>query len=80
MLSYYTSSFLVSPSLPLKPMKHRLNLRSSYLGASTRVSRAQLTTWLTTWRTFLAITVVHLGSSVDIALVVIDAIALRTIS
>jgi hypothetical protein len=28
----------------------------------------------------LAITVVHLGSSVDIALVVIDAIALRTIS
>jgi hypothetical protein len=30
--------------LALKPVRHRLGLRSSFLGASTRVS----TTWLTT--------------------------------
>ncbi len=44
MLNHYNSSFLVSPSLALKPVRHRLGLRSSFLGASTRVS----TTWLTT--------------------------------
>jgi hypothetical protein len=39
-LSCYTSSFLVSPSLASKPMRCRLNLCSSYLGALARVSTA----------------------------------------
>jgi hypothetical protein len=39
-LSCCTSSFSVLPSLVLKPMKCRLSLRTSYLGASTRVSIA----------------------------------------
>ncbi len=67
MLSHYTSSFSVSPSLTSKPVKCRLSLCSSCLGASTRVSIA----WLTTWGTFLAITVVHLGSCANVALAVI---------
>jgi len=56
-LSHYTSSFSVSPSLASKPMKHRLNLHYFWLGTSTKVSIARLTTWCT----FLAITMVHLG-------------------
>jgi hypothetical protein len=43
-LNHYTNSFSVSPSLASKPVRRRLSLRSSYLGASTRVS----TTWFTT--------------------------------
>ncbi len=44
MLIRYTSSFLVSPSLALKPMRCKLSLHSSCLGASARVSIARLTT------------------------------------
>ncbi len=36
-LSHCTSSFSVSPSLASKPMRCRLSLRSSCLGASTKV-------------------------------------------
>jgi len=75
-LSRCTSSFLVLPSLASKPVRRRLSLHSSYLSASTNVSTARLTTW----RTFLAIIVVHLGSSVDVALVVIAVVALCSIS
>lgn len=49
-----------------KFVRHRLSLSCSCLGASAKVS----TTWLTTWCTFLAIIVVHLGSFVDATLVV----------
>jgi hypothetical protein len=65
-LSHCTNSFSVSPSLASKPVRRMLSLRSSYLGASARVSTARLTTW----HTFLTINVVHLGSSVDVTLVV----------
>jgi hypothetical protein len=75
-LNRCTSSFLVSPSLASKPMRQRLSLWSSYLGVSARVS----TTRLTTWRTFLAISVVHLGSSADVALVVIAAVPSHSIN
>ncbi len=44
MLSRCTNSFLVSPSLASKPMRRRLNLYSSCLGASARVSTTRLTT------------------------------------
>jgi hypothetical protein len=37
-LSNCTSSFLVSPSLASKFVKCKLNLRSSYLGTSAKVS------------------------------------------
>jgi len=43
-LSRCTSSFSVSPSLASKPVRCKLSLRSSCLGASTRVSTARLTT------------------------------------
>ncbi len=43
-LSCYTSSFSVSPSLASNPMRGRLSLRSSCLGTSARVSIARLTT------------------------------------
>jgi hypothetical protein len=43
-LSYCISSFSISPSLTSKPVKHRLSLSSSYLGASTRVSTTRLIT------------------------------------
>ncbi len=43
-LSYCTSSFSVLPSLASKPMRRKLSLRSSCLGASARVSTARLTT------------------------------------
>jgi cellulose synthase/poly-beta-1,6-N-acetylglucosamine synthase-like glycosyltransferase len=75
-LSHYTSSFSVSPSLVSKLVRRRLSLCSSYLGVSAKVSTAQLTTW----HTFLAIIVVHLGSFVDVALAMITAVALRSIS
>ncbi len=75
-LSCCTNSFLVSPSLALKPMRRRLNLCSSSLGVSTRVSTA----WLTTWCTFLAIIVVHLGSSADANLAVTIVTILHSIS
>ncbi len=75
-LSRCTSSFLISPSLASKPVKWRLNLCSSCLGMSTRFS----TTWLTNWHTFLAITVVHLGSSIDTTLVITTTTALRSIN
>jgi hypothetical protein len=75
-LSRCTSSFLVSPSLASKLVRRRLSLRSSYLGGLAKVS----TTQLTTWRTFLATTVVHLGSYADVALVVVVAVASRFIS
>ncbi len=39
-LSRYTRSFLVSPSLASKLVRHRLSLHSSCLGASARVSIA----------------------------------------
>jgi hypothetical protein len=64
------------PSFVLKSVSRRLSLRSSFLGTSARVS----TTWLTTCHTFLVITVVHLGSSTNITLAVIAAIALHSIS
>ncbi len=44
MLNCYTNVFYVSSSLASKLVRCRLNLRSSCLGASTRVSTAQLTT------------------------------------
>jgi len=44
MLSRCTSSFSVLPYLASKPMRHRLSLCSSCLGASARVSTAWLTT------------------------------------
>ncbi len=44
MLNCYTSSFSVSPSLASKPVRRKLNLRSSCLGASAKVSTARLTT------------------------------------
>ncbi len=75
-LNRYRSSFLVSPSLASKPVKHKLSLRSSCLGASAKVSTARLITW----RTFLSITVVHLGSSTNVALAVIGATTSRSIS
>ncbi len=71
-LNCYTNSFSISPSLPLKPVRHRLSLCFSYLGMSARVSTARLTTW----RMFLAITMVHLGSSTNAAL----AVTIATIS
>ncbi len=43
-LNRYTSSFSVSPSLASKPVRRRLSLCSSCLGASTTVSIARLTT------------------------------------
>jgi hypothetical protein len=43
-LNYYTNSFSISPSLASKPMKRRLSLCSSYLGASVKVSTTRLTT------------------------------------
>ncbi len=43
-LSRYTSFFSILPSLALKPMRRKLNLHSSYLSASARVSTTQLTT------------------------------------
>jgi hypothetical protein len=43
-LSCCTNSLSVSPSLASKPMRRKLNLRSSYLDASTRVSTTQMTT------------------------------------
>ncbi len=43
-LSHYTNSFSVSPSFASKLMKRKLNLHSSCLGASTRVSTTRLTT------------------------------------
>ncbi len=76
MFSHYTNSFLISPSLASKPVKRKLSLCSSYLGVSARAS----TTRLTTWRMFLAITVVHLGSSAEVALDVIATAASRSIS
>ncbi len=76
MLSCCTNSFSVLPSFVLKSVSRRLSLRSSFLGTSARVS----TTWLTTCHTFLVITVVHLGSSTNITLAVIAAIALHSIS
>jgi len=75
-LNHCTSSFSVSPSLASKPVKRKLNLHSPCLGMSTRVSTAHLTTQ----RTFLAITVVHLGSSINVALVVIIITTLCSIS
>jgi hypothetical protein len=75
-LSCCISSFLVSPSLTSKAVRRRLSLHSSYLGASAKVSIARLTTW----HTFLAITRVHLGSSVDAALVMIAIVALRSVN
>jgi hypothetical protein len=39
-LSRYTRSFLVSPSLASKPMRHRLSLHFSCLGVLARVSTA----------------------------------------
>ncbi len=44
MLSRCTNSFSVSPSLASKPMRRNLNLCSSCMGVSVRVSIAQLTT------------------------------------
>jgi hypothetical protein len=44
MLNRCISSFSVFPSLASKFVRHKLSLHSSYLGASTRVSTAQLTT------------------------------------
>jgi hypothetical protein len=44
MLSCCTNSFSVSPSLTSKLVKRKLNLRSSYLGTSARVSTTRLTT------------------------------------
>ncbi len=38
MLSHCTNSFLVSPSLALKFVRRKLNLRSFYLGTSAKVS------------------------------------------
>jgi hypothetical protein len=75
-LSHYTSSFSVSPSLVSEFVRRRLSLCSSYLGVSAKVSTAQLTTWYT----FLAITVVHLGSFVEVALVMTIGAALRSVS
>ncbi len=75
-LSHCTSSFSVSPSLASKLVRRKLSLRSSYLGASANVSTARLTTWCT----FLAIIMVHLGSSADVALVVIAVAASHSIS
>ncbi len=66
MLSCYTKYFSVSLSLASKAVRCKLSLRYSCLGVSTKVS----TTWLTTWRKFLAITLVHLGSSAKATLVV----------
>jgi hypothetical protein len=43
-LNHYVRSFSVLPSLSLKPMRCKLSLCSSYLGASTKVSTAWLTT------------------------------------
>ncbi len=68
-LNCYTNSFSISPSLALKLVRHRLSLRSSYLGMSARDSIARLTTW----RTFLAITMVHLGFSANVTLAVTTA-------
>ncbi len=62
MLIHCTSSFLVLPSLALKPVRWMLSLHSSYLGASARVSITQQTTG----RMFLAITMVHLGSFANV--------------
>ncbi len=44
MLSCYTSSFSISPSLVSKPMKRKLSLCSSCFIVSTKVSTARLTT------------------------------------
>jgi hypothetical protein len=44
MLSRCTSFFSVSPSLALKPVRRKLNLHSSYWGASAKVSTTRLTT------------------------------------
>jgi hypothetical protein len=44
-LNRCTNSFSVSPSLASKLMKCKLSLHSSYLGTSTRVSIARLTTY-----------------------------------
>ncbi len=71
-----TNYFSVSPSLASKPVRCNLNLHSSYLGASARVSTSRLTMW----RTFLAITMVHVGSSTDTTLVVTTAAASCSIS
>ncbi len=43
-LSHYTSSFSISASLALKPMKRGLSLCYSYLGVLARVSTTRLTT------------------------------------
>lgn len=75
-LNHCTNSFSVSPSLALKLVRRRLSLRSSYLGMSTRVSIARLTTW----RMFLVITVIHSGSFGDVALVMIASTASRSIN
>ncbi len=75
-LSHCTSFFSISPSLASKLMRGRLSLRSSCLGASARVSIV----WLTTWRTFLAIIVVHLGCFVDVVLAVTSLIASHSIN
>ncbi len=76
MLSCYTSFFLVSPSLASKLVKRKLSLCSSCLGASAKVFTGRLTTW----RTFLAITMVHLGSSKDLALIMATAVTSCSIS
>jgi len=75
-LSHYTNSFSVSPSFTSKPMRRRLSLCSFCLNMSARV----FTTWLTTWRTFLAITVVHLGFSANVALAVMAVVTSCSIS
>ncbi len=49
MLSCCTSSLSVSPSFASKPVKRRLNLRSSYLGVLASVSTTWLTTWACSW-------------------------------
>ncbi len=74
--NYYTCSFSVSSYLASKPVKWKLSLHSSCLGTSVKVSTAQLTTW----HMFLAITMVHLGSSTNETLIMIALVVSRSIS
>ncbi len=71
-----TYSFLVSSYLALKPVKQKLSLRSSCLGTSARVSTSRLTTW----HMFLAIIMVHLGSSANETLIMIIAAVSHSIN